>query len=96
MKKKSLVIDVWNKEGVRGFEITLLALERGYYLGEITLNEISFHVEAIEVTGCPFEAVNPGYQNRIDRFDVDGMVPSIVKVGRKKLFITMRPFAQRI
>ena len=108
MKRKPLVLDVRNKFGLRGFEITLPPLDQGYYLGEITLNEISFHVEAIEVTGyplesrlkewrslgkSPIEAVNSIFQNRIDRFD-DGEVPSLVKVGRKKFFITIQPFAQ--
>lgn len=50
MKRKPLVLDLRNKEGLRGFEITLPAIEQGYYLGEITLNGVSFHVEAIEVT----------------------------------------------
>jgi hypothetical protein len=102
MKRKPLVLDVRDKFGLRGFAVTLPPFEeQGYYLGEITLNEFHFHVEAIEVTeteipgvgGVLIEAVNSIFQNRIDRFD-DGEVPSLVKVGRKKFFITIQPFAQ--
>jgi hypothetical protein len=111
MKRKPLVLDLRNKNGLRGFEITLPAFEeRGYYLGEVIMGggwqtfdgtSVSFHVEAIEVTeteipgvgGVLIEAVNPVFQNRIDRFD-EGEVPSVLKIGRKKFFITMQPFAQ--
>ena len=106
MKRKPLVLDVRNKDGLRGFEIAIPPTEeQGYYLGEITLNGVSFHVEATEVIevieterperGVLIEAVNSVFQNRIDRFNESEIeVPSLVKVGRKKFFITIQPYAQ--
>lgn len=75
---------------------------RGYFLGEVGIGNISFHVEAIEVKEVPLsngvivDAVNPDYQNRLDGYSEknEGLAPSLVTVGKKKYFIYIEPFGQ--
>jgi CBS domain-containing protein len=86
----------------RWTEIPVVKEEKGYFAGIILVGDIKFHVEAIEVeetelsNSVVMEAVNPAFQNRIDKFgDInEGLAPTLLEQGHKKYFINVEPFAQ--
>lgn len=70
--------------------------EKGYYLGSVTINTASFHVEAIRLDKSG-EALNPDYQNRIDRWvdTNEGMdFERVVYSNDSEFFINIEAYAR--
>ena len=85
-----------------GHHVRLDRAERGYYLGDISIaadNTVFFHVEAIQLNKSG-NALNPDYQNRIDRWveaneDLD-FHRIIIKTARTETeyFLNMEVYAR--
>lgn len=90
-----------NCDGVKGYFLGSVQMD-------VPEAPISFHVEAIEATEVKgslhmlsplrptVTAVNKDYQNRLDNYFAknDGSRPQLVKIGRKKYFIHIDPYAR--
>jgi hypothetical protein len=102
-KTKKLIVKIGNSDAPRWITVELDSCgEKGYFLGDLVIADVSCHIEAIEVKEVPLskgvivEAVNPTYESHIDAYSLrnEGLVPSIAKIGKKKYFIFIDPFAQ--
>lgn len=88
---------------VNGTPIKLERCERGYYIGEILIGGVYFHVEAIqalqkETSNGEFvtEVTNSLFDKRIEswREGNDWCVPRLVLIGGKTYFVNVEVYAQ--
>jgi hypothetical protein len=108
-KLRKLILSIGTSDRRVEVELDNCDGENGYFLGSVQMGGnytpcISFHVEAIEAklsrngfTGAPcLEAVNQDYQNRINNYENknEGSMAHLVKMGKKKYFIHIEPYAQ--
>jgi len=78
-------------------------MERGYWLGRLSILDIPFHVELVEVKvgidlvgGDAFTAKNKEFQGRIDSWidKNDGEFPKLLNRGRKTFFVHVEVYAE--
>ena len=92
------------KMPVNGVLVDLDYAGKGYYLGELRVGYVPFHVEAIAVTvednggdngGVVVSAKNPIYQNRIDSWleKNEGCTPRLVEDEGGPYFINIEVYA---
>jgi hypothetical protein len=106
-KKSTLMLHISGDDPDRNIRVTLTKEDKGYYLGDLHILGASYHIEAIQMKHAHSSAdtinrsiedecaLNPTYQNRLDRYSEsnEGNVPELVVVDRRVFFVNIEPYA---